>query len=288
MRKMASSEVRVPKFALFGKPLGAGRRKVRRRVKKPRVERPRRVQVIGFFSCKGGVGKTTVVANVAAALAEKIPGRVLVVDANTSAPNLGLHLGILEPRVSLQEILTGRHSVERAIQLIPDLNLYCLLGVPKLMEERFLDLRKVIDPLREKYDFILVDTSPGLSPEVISALRACDRIFVVVAPELPTLASVLQTLRIADEHGIPVEGVILNKFKKRRYYLEEEKVPTMLGYPVCISIPEDERVHESLWVQEPVVKYNPNSKAARKFAEFANQILQKFGTSRLSPQQPSG
>ena len=83
-------------------------RKIQRRRKgllsvlKPKRKRgirikPKRAKVIGVFSCKGGVGKTTIVANVGTYLTQQLKGDVLAVDANLSAPNLGLHFGELSP-----------------------------------------------------------------------------------------------------------------------------------------------------------------------------------------------
>ena len=65
-------------------------------------------RTIGIISLKGGVGKTTTVANLGAVLAKEFNKKVLVIDANFSAPNLGLHLGIVEPKVTIQDVLLNR------------------------------------------------------------------------------------------------------------------------------------------------------------------------------------
>ena len=62
-------------------------------------------KIIGIISLKGGVGKTSSVANLGAVLASEFNKKVLVVDANFSAPNLGLHLGLVEPKVTIHDVL---------------------------------------------------------------------------------------------------------------------------------------------------------------------------------------
>jgi len=62
-------------------------------------------KIIGVISLKGGVGKTTTVANLGASLAKDFNKKVLVVDANFSAPNLGLHLGLVDPKTTIHDVL---------------------------------------------------------------------------------------------------------------------------------------------------------------------------------------
>jgi len=63
--------------------------------------RKKRAHVLGFFSCKGGVGKTTTAANVGLCMAQILNNNALVVDANLAAPNLGLHFGMMDPKATI-------------------------------------------------------------------------------------------------------------------------------------------------------------------------------------------
>lgn len=68
-------------------------------------------KVIGVISIKGGVGKTTVVSNLGATLAYEFGKKVLVIDANFSAANLGLHLGIVDPEITIHDVLAGKNTM---------------------------------------------------------------------------------------------------------------------------------------------------------------------------------
>ena len=73
-------------------------------------------KTIGIISIKGGVGKTTAVSNLGAVLANEFKKKVLLVDANFSAPNLGLHLGIVNPENTLHDVMDNKVSVHEAIK----------------------------------------------------------------------------------------------------------------------------------------------------------------------------
>jgi len=80
------------------------------------------VKTIGVISLKGGVGKTSVVAALGAAIAG-FGKKVLLVDANFSAPNLGLHLDLIDPEVSLQDVLSRKANINQAIYKLDDFDL---------------------------------------------------------------------------------------------------------------------------------------------------------------------
>lgn len=237
--------------------------------------KPRRARIIGLVSCKGGVGKTTTVANLAASLSEKLAGRVIAVDANLSAPNLGQHLGVLEPKVTFHDVIAGERRIEESIQTFG--NLHALLGSVAFGEEIApLDIGGLLEPLRGTYNFIILDTAPGLGAEVVAAIRASDEIVVITNPEIPTLTSTLKTFRAAERYHVPIGGVVVNKVRRGRFEVMIEEVKKTLGWPVLIDVPEDEKVRESLWVGKPIVQYAPRSKAAVKFRELAEIFLEKL------------
>ena len=72
-------------------------------------------KTIGIIAIKGGVGKTTIAASLAADLVNSYKKKVLLVDANFSAPNLGLHMDIVEPKRTVHEVLNGKARIESAI-----------------------------------------------------------------------------------------------------------------------------------------------------------------------------
>ncbi len=235
--------------------------------------RPRRAKIIGVFSCKGGVGKTTTVCNIAAYLTQKLKKRVLAVDANLTAPNLGLHFGELEPKVTIHDVLSGKIPIQEAV--VRRHGIDAIFGSIAFREEvHLVDLRAHLEPLRSKYHVIILDSAPGLGPEVMAAMRAADEIITVTNPLLPTVASTIKTFGAAERHKVPVMGVVVNKVRGEPFELSTANIKKALGWPVLTSIPEDAKVREATASGIPVVMYAPSSPGARRFKQLSEKIHQ--------------
>ncbi len=244
---------------------------------KPKRERgieikPKRARVIGIFSCKGGVGKTTTAVNISVCMSEKMGNNVLAVDANLSAPNLCLHLGELEPKVTIHDALAGELPIEKAITEYHGLQV--LLGSIAYGEEvHLVDLKGLLEPLKAEYKVIIIDSAPGIGSEVVAALKACDEIIIVTNPEVPTIASTLKTFRAAERYKVPIVGVAVNKVRGEPYELPIRDVKKALGWPIIAVVPEDRKVCESTAAGIPVVRYEPKSPAAVKFRELGETLM---------------
>lgn len=265
-----------------------GKKKKARRVQKPKragvlssLFKPSRSRVrithkagrvVGVFSCKGGVGKTTTLVNVGTALSQKYgAGNVILVDANLGAPNLGFHFGELAPPVTIHDVLQGSATIEEAILKIQGVNM--ILGSIAYTEEMgTVDLAELLSPLRQKFKFIMLDTAPGIGSEVLMALRACDEMVIVTNPYVPTIASTLRTFRAAEKYRVPILGVVLNRVAGEPYELPPTDVKKALAWPVIAVIPEDKKVQEATASGIPVVKYAPRSKAAVQFSRLSQVI----------------
>ncbi len=236
--------------------------------------RTRRGIVLGVTSAKGGVGKTTTVSNLGAALAQRKKGKVIIVETNMTASNLGLHLGIVDPPVTIQDIVLGRYpKIEDGIQKL-DYGLHVVSGsIAHTTEMGSIDLSPATDQLRKKYEVILLDTAPGFAQEVLSALRVCDGVLVCCQPQIPAIAGTLQTMRTLESMRIPVVGVVLTRVTRKRYEISTSEIKRTLGWPTLVEIPEDDMVPESITRGLPVVLYAPNSPAARAYLELARWIL---------------
>ena len=119
-------------------------------------------KVIGILSLKGGVGKTSAVLSLGSAISE-FGKRVLLVDGNFSAPNLGVHLNIIEPESTIHHVLNGDQNIEDAIINLEDFDLDL---IPASMAYRNpinpFKLKDKIKLLKDRYDIILIDSSPAL------------------------------------------------------------------------------------------------------------------------------
>jgi septum site-determining protein MinD len=228
--------------------------------------------MIGVFSCKGGVGKTTTVANVGLCLTRYIGYNVLAVDANLTAPNLGLHFGELNPKVTIHDALADELPIEKVIMECQGLPV--LLGSIAYGEQvHLVDLRSHLEPLKKKFKLILIDSAPGIGSEVIAAIKACDEIIIVTNPTIPTMASTLKTFRTAERYKIPVIGIVVNMVRGEPFELPIRDVKKALGWPILAVVPEDRKVRESTVTGIPVVRYDPKSPAAREFEKLGESLV---------------
>ncbi len=237
--------------------------------------KPKRARVIGVFSCKGGVGKTTTVANIGLCLTQYMGDDILAVDANLTAPNLGLHFGEFSPKVTIHDALADELPIEKVVMKCHGLPV--LLGSIAYSEEvHLVDLRGHLEPLKSKYKVILIDSAPGIGSEVIAAIKACDEIIIVTNPHIPVVASTLKTFREAERYKIPIVGVIVNKVRGEPFELPIKDVKKALGWPIISVVPEDPKVREATAAGIPVVRYAPQSSAAKEFKKLGEFLIKRL------------
>ncbi|MEK6800612.1 MAG: MinD/ParA family protein, partial [Nanoarchaeota archaeon] len=201
---------------------------------------------LGLVSIKGGVGKTTIAASLATDLANNYNKKVLLIDANYSAPNLGLHMDIVEPKKTIHEVLEKKCRLESAIHhkfgvdVVPgDYNSSKLIN--------YFKLKSKIESLKEKYDFIILDSSPSYNEEILSTILASDSLFIVTTPDYPTLSCSLKTAKLAKTRGKPVSGVIINKIRDPLYEITIREIEKFADIPVIAKIPDEKKATRSIF-----------------------------------------
>lgn len=228
-------------------------------------------KVIGLIAIKGGVGKTTLSAALASELASHHSKKVLLVDANYSAPNLGLHMDIIEPTASIQDVLSGKSSLKGAIHqrygvdVIPGSYLFD-------KDLNTLRLKERLDKVKGDYDFVVLDSSPSLNDEILSTIIASDHLFVVSTPDYPTLSCSLRAAQIAKKKGKPIEGIIINKIRDPHYELSLREIEEVSGIPVVARIRDDKHAVRALHTRIPLPIYNRNSAISREISKLSSSL----------------
>lgn len=226
----------------------------------PRAARPAG-RVLTFISNKGGVGKSTLAVNVAAALAERHPGDVLLIDASLQLGVCAYSLG-LSPTATvidavreldrLDDTLLRGLSAEHASGLR-------LLAAPQdaleaadVTDDAF---ARLIHVARHSFGFVVVDTFPLLDGVVMSALDASDLVFVVLQAMAPSVAGIARLLPVLDGLGFDPgrQRIVLNR-NHRRFLgdLTSDDARTSIGRSIDFAVPYDARVLAATNAGEPL------------------------------------
>ncbi|MBI4009622.1 MAG: AAA family ATPase [Candidatus Aenigmarchaeota archaeon] len=233
-------------------------------------------RTIGILAGKGGVGKTTLTANLGYALTE-LGNKVTLVDANLTTPHLGFHLGMHLVPKTLHDVLRGYTSVRNATYVHP-LGFKVIPGsisVKDLVNVDIAKLSNVTSHLSDKSDFILLDCAPSLGREAITALQATDEVLIVTNPDLPSVADALKTLKFAQKTGKIFSGAVLNRVKWGSGELKKSEVEEILGSRIIAEIPEDKNVPKSIAAKTPVLDFSTNSPASTEIRRLAHHLVGK-------------
>lgn len=230
-------------------------------------------KIIGILSLKGGVGKTSTVVSLGAALAS-FGKKVLLVDANFSAPNLGIHLNFMEPEKTLHHVLVDGINLEDAIYPYDAFFVAPSSVYPKKNFDP-LKLKEKLELIRDQYDFILIDSSPALNNETLATMNASDELFVVSTPDYSTLSMTLKAINLAKKQKVPISGLILNKVYNKKFELTLEDIERTSEIPVLAVVPHDTKVLEAQHHFVPSTYLKPNSDLAVEYKKLAACLAQE-------------
>ena len=231
-------------------------------------------KIYSILSGKGGVGKTTSTINLGAAL-NLLGKSVIIVDANLSTPNIGLHLGAPLVPVTLNHVLDGRADLADAIyehssglKILPS-----SLSIKELKKINHNNLQNIIKELKNLADHIFLDSSAGLGREAQSSISAGDEIILITQAEMPSVTDALKAAKLAEHLNKDVKGVIITRHRKSKIEMPIENIQDMLELPILGIIPEDKNVQKSLYLKDAVLHTHPKSKASRAYKEIAERLL---------------
>jgi len=229
------------------------------------------VRIIAVTAGKGGVGKTTLTANLGVALCQ-LGFRVCVIDANFTAPDLAIHFGF-SPETTIWEVLKGKEGLDNAlyehacgVHIIPgsqDMEVATNRETYKRLKRK---MRKL------KYDFVILDTPPGLGEDARAALIPAKEVLVVATPEWTSLANAYRAMLFAQQMNKQVLGMVLNRASAHELEPNPMMVEHVIGTQVLATIPEDIHVRKSVSLQNPVCLAYPNSESARQFRKVAHYL----------------
>ena len=229
-----------------------------------------KTKIIGVVSVKGGVGKTTVTSNLGAVLAEHFGKKVLLVDANFSAPNLGMHLGLVDSENTIHHVLDDKKHIFTAVHDFEESFHYIPASLHYKKKVSLDSFRNKLKNFSGKYDYILLDASP--SHEIHATLDAVDALLVVLSPDFPTVSTTVSTVRLIEKSKKPILGLVLNRVQKKRFELDGKEIEDTLGYPILSVLPEDKKMFKALSCMRPYTFVYPRRKLTKAYLELGEAV----------------
>jgi chromosome partitioning protein len=248
-------------------------------------------KVYAIVNQKGGVGKTTTAINLGSALAQS--GKmVLLIDTDPQAnATSGVGVDVEKINSSLYDLYTGHKQILDVLYPTSIENLHLLPSAPDLSgisvemanePGREVILKNILEPIRESYDFILIDCPPSLGILTLNALVAADKVIVPVQCEyyaLEGLSRLIKTLELVKQEVNPaldIEGLVLTMHDPRTMLSNEvvKETRSFFGEKVYQSvIPRNVRISEAPSHGQPISVYAGKSKGSLAYDSLAKELI---------------
>ncbi|SOU86453.1 ParA family protein [Tenacibaculum dicentrarchi] len=243
-------------------------------------------KVISISNHKGGVGKTTSSINIGAGLV-KLKKKVLLIDLDPQA-NLSQSLGVLEPELNIYGALRGDYELQpieiiKGLYLIP--STLDLSGAEVEMSGepgREYILKELIDPIKENYDFIIIDSPPSLGLLTINSFTASDEILIPLQAQYLALQGLTKLLEVVDKikkrlnKGLKIGGVFITQYDKRKVLNRDVASTIDLHFKDTVfktKIRDNIALAEAPAQGLDIFRYNPKSYGAEDYLTLSKEIL---------------
>ncbi|MFH1358353.1 MAG: cell division ATPase MinD [archaeon] len=231
-------------------------------------------KIYAIISGKGGVGKTTTAINLGASL-NHLGEDVIIIDANLTTPNVGIHLGAPIVPITLNHVLNNQAKIEDAIyehesgtKVMP-----ASLSLRETERINYKKFPEIIRKLKKLTEHILIDSAAGLGEEAKTAMDAADEIIIVTNPEMSAVTDALKTIKLAEEKNKPIKGVIITRYTGKYVEMSISNIKDMLESPILGIIPEDDAIKESHVIKNAVIHTHPRSRAAKSYFNTTKRFL---------------
>jgi len=245
-------------------------------------------KLISISNHKGGVGKTTSAINIGAGL-NKLKKKVLLIDLDPQA-NLSQSLGIIEPEFTIYGALKGDYKLQpievaKGLDLIP--STLDLSGAEVEMSGeagREYILKELIDPIKNSYDYVIIDSPPSLGLLTINSFTASDEIFIPLQAQYLALQGLTKLMEVVDKikqrlnKGLSIGGVFITQYDSRKVLNRDvaETIQTHFKDKVFkTKIRDNIALAEAPSQGLDIFRYNSKSYGAEDYLKLSKELIKK-------------
>jgi len=227
-------------------------------------------RIIGIVSGKGGVGKTTIAINLSCAL-NVAKNKAALIDFNFTTSHLAMELGML-PQTTLNNVLRGEADMRDA--LYERFNTYIIpasISLSDLHGVELSDLKTKIKDLLGDFEIVLLDSAAGFGKEALATIQTSDELIFVANPTMASVTDVIKCKELVLKLGGMPLGVVVNKYRGKRFELKPEEIARLTELPLMAVIKEEDDFLRSEAAKIPFVFYRTHK--AGEFVKLANHII---------------
>ncbi|SDM58660.1 septum site-determining protein MinD [Halogranum gelatinilyticum] len=229
-------------------------------------------RAVAIAGVKGGVGKTTLSLNLAAALVSTSRS-VVVVEASIAAPDVadGLHLDVAN-RPTLDDVFAGEATAFDAIATTAHGYGVLPISDPRAAAVSDVDrLPRIVEVLQRQYDLVLLDTPPAMGYGASQAFDAADETLLVTTPRLSAVHTARRTETTTRQYGSRPSGIVVNRTGPGNHP-KPQRIANYVGVKLLGAVPDDDAVAEATDAGEPVITHTPESRAATALRDVGKSL----------------
>jgi septum site-determining protein MinD len=231
---------------------------------------------VAITSGKGGVGRTSLTFNLGVAMS-LYGEKIVMLDLDLVMANLDVITGLLNPDVTLHDVLVRDKSIEDCVYEIE----YGIRVIPtgihfetlKHINPNYISWNKIIKEGANYGDVFLMDIPAGINSNIFEGLPEETEILIITNSTMASVADALKMKILFNELDINVLGFVLNMWYDDKFLLSPNEIEAILEIPIISIIPYDREIERSLAMGRSVVEVNPSSPTSNAIMQLAADIL---------------